>query len=75
MLLVKISTDDILNYCSYFSHKAGFDISCKLSAMETFCMKCQNLFSGENVINLLSVELAKRVVKVMSKFLSFRVDS
>ena len=25
-----------------------FDISCKLSAKETICMKCQRLFSGEN---------------------------
>ena len=31
------------------------------------CMKCQNLFSGENkkkVINLLSAELGERVEKV-----------
>ena len=26
----------------------GFEISCKLSPMETICMKCQILFSGEN---------------------------
>ena len=46
----------------YFPEKTGFAISCKLSPMETICMKCQNLFSGisgknkEN-INLLSAEL------------------
>ena len=27
-------------------------------------MKCQNLFSEKNVMNLLSAEVAKRVVKV-----------
>ena len=38
-----------------FSQKTGFDITCKLSPMETICMKCQILFSGKNkkpVINL-----------------------
>ena len=44
-----------------FSQKTGFDISCKLSR--------QSLFPGEkkkeiNIINLLSAELAQRVVKV-----------
>ena len=29
----------------------GFDISCKMSQMETVCMKFQNLFSGENKKN------------------------
>ena len=29
---------------SYFSPKIGFDISYKLSPLETICMKCQNLF-------------------------------
>ena len=28
---------------SYFSQKIGFDISCKLSPMETVCMQCQSL--------------------------------
>ena len=44
-----------------------FDISCKFSPVETLCMKCWILFSGKNkknIINLLSVELAKSVVKV-----------
>ena len=31
--LGKISADDILNYFSYFSLKAGLDISCKLSSV------------------------------------------
>ena len=38
-------------YFSYFSQKTGFDITCKLS-METICMKCLNLFSGENKKNI-----------------------
>ena len=31
-------------FSSYFPHKTGFDISCKLSPMETICMKYQNQF-------------------------------
>ena len=65
-LWVKFSADDILKYFSYFLQKKGFDISCKLSPVETICMKCQILFSGKNkktVTNLLSAEIAQRVVK------------
>ena len=60
----KFSADDILKYFSYFSKKTGFDISCKLSPI---CMKCQILFPAKNkknITNLLSAELAKRVVEV-----------
>ena len=31
-------------YFSYFSQKTGSDISCKLSPLETICMKCRILF-------------------------------
>ena len=31
-----------------FSKKTRFDISFKLSPMETICLKCQNLFSWKN---------------------------
>ena len=64
---VKISLDDIFKYFFYFTQKTGFAISCKLSPLETVCMKCQILFCGknkENIANLLSAELAQRVVKV-----------
>ena len=47
--------------------KSEYDVSCKLSPMETICMKCQIMFSGKNkknIINLSSAELAQRVVKV-----------
>ena len=40
--------------------ETGFGVSCKLSLMETICMKCQLLFSGENkknITNLSPVEL------------------
>ena len=43
------------------SEETGFDIPCKLSPVETICMKCQILFPGKdkkNVINLSSAELA-----------------
>ena len=62
---VKFSAENILKYISYFSQKTGFDISCKLSPLETICMKCQMLFSGKNkknIFSLSSAELAQRVV-------------
>ena len=34
-LWVKFSAEDILKYFSCFSQKIGFDISCKLSPLET----------------------------------------
>ena len=49
---------------SYFSQKTGFDVSCKLCLMGMIGMKCQILFSWENIINSSSAELAQRVVKV-----------
>ena len=48
----------------YISHKTGFDTSCKLSPMETICMKCQILFSGKTKKNMLSAELDQRAVGV-----------
>ena len=51
----------------FSSQKTGFDISCKLSPVETICMKCQVLFSGKNnknITNLSSAELFVRVVKL-----------
>ena len=58
--LVKFSADNILKYFSYFSGITGFEISCKFSP-------CQNLFPRKNkekIINVLSADLAQRVVKV-----------
>ena len=49
-----------------FFQRKGFDISYKLSLMETICMKCQILFSGKNKKNVSVCCLLKlpRVVKV-----------
>ena len=65
--------DDIF---SYFSRKTGFDISCKLSPMETICMKCQILFSGTNKKNIIlsSVEYAHRVVEANNELLHVHID-
>ena len=52
----KKSTDNKMNF--FFPKETDFDISCKLSPMETICMKCQGLCSGKNkknIINLLPV--------------------
>ena len=44
-----ISTDNILMVLFYiFFQKTEFDIPCKLSPVETICMKCQILLAGEN---------------------------
>ena len=43
--------------CQYFSHfpqKVRFDISYNFSPQETFCMKCQTLFSGEKCFKMSS---------------------
>ena len=64
---IQFSAHDIMKYFfSYFPQKTGFDISCKLSPVETVCMKHQILISGKNRknINLLSAELAQREIKV-----------
>ena len=60
-----MSADDILKHFSYFSLKKGFDISCKLSPVETICMKCQILFLDKYLPNLSSADLAKWVVKLL----------
>ena len=64
MLGVKFLAWDILKHFSDFPQERGFHISCKLSPVETICMKCWILFSGKNIINLLSTELAQGVVKI-----------
>ena len=54
-------------FFSYFSQKTGFNISRKLSPMESICMKCLIILSGENtkdIISLPSAGCAHRVVIV-----------
>ena len=57
---VKFSRRDFEIFFYYFSQKTGFDLSGKLSPLETIRMKCHSLFSGEkkeeNIINLLSAQ-------------------
>ena len=66
-MLGKYSADDILKYFFLFFPETKFDISCKLSSMETICMKSQILISGKNkkhITTLSSSESAKRIVNV-----------
>ena len=49
----------------YFSQKTGFDISCKLSDLETVCMIYQNLFSRKNI-------WICRLQKILPRVLSFK---
>ena len=63
----KIFSRQQFEFFFYFSHRTEFDILCKLSPMETVCMKYQILFSGKgkkNITNLLSAKLAQRLVMV-----------
>ena len=46
--LLANSADDKLVIFFLFFPENSFDISCKLSSLETICMKYQNLFSGKN---------------------------
>ena len=46
------SADDKLTFFSYVSVDIGFDLSCKLSPLETICMNGQSLFSVKNKINV-----------------------
>ena len=69
-LSIKFSADHVLKYFSYFSKKIGFNISCKLSPVETIHMKCQILFSGKNkknINNSSSAELSLREIKVKAQ--------
>ena len=54
-------------FLGFLPRKTGFDISCKLSPLETICMKYQILFSGKNKKNIinLSVKFTRRVLKVI----------
>ena len=65
-LLVFNFYHDKLVIFSYFSQKTGFDISCKLSPLETICMKCQNLFFGKNKKNISVCHLLKILPRVLS---------
>ena len=49
-------------FSDFFPQKTGFDISCKLSPMETICMYCQTPFSRKdkkNTTNVFSAALAQ----------------
>ena len=67
--LGKFSRPQIDDIILIFPRKQGFDISCKLSPMKTICMKCQNLFSGKNKINISICCLLKIVLNLVIFFL------
>ena len=39
------------------------NISCKMSSLETICMKCQSLIAVKNILNLSSADSVQKVVK------------
>ena len=50
----------------YFPQKTGFDMSCKLSPLETICMKCLILFPGKNKKSISKCRLLKNLPGVLS---------
>ena len=46
--------------------KTDFDISCKLSRMETVCIKCRSLFSGKNQNKISKFSLQKLLPSMIS---------
>ena len=54
-----------------FSQKTGSDISCKLSPVETICMKYQNLLSGKSKKKNISVHVCC-LLKILSRMLSVK---
>ena len=66
VLTINFQQMTFLNSFLIFSQETGFDISCTLSQLETFCMKCQILFAGKTkkvASNILSADKCP-VVKV-----------
>ena len=56
----------LAKYISYFSQKTGFDITWKLSPLETIYMKCLNLFPGENMKNIQKCHMLKILPRLQS---------
>ena len=59
-MLGKIFSRQHIEIFFFFFLETVFDISCKLSPLETICINWQILFSGKNkkeIISLLSTEL------------------
>ena len=63
--LLMLSTLCQFSYFSDFLQGTRFEISCKLSLMETKCMKCQILFPGKNINNLLLLINMSKLSKLM----------
>ena len=55
---INFTADSILKYFFLFSQKTVFDISCKLSPLETICMKRQIMFSRKNKKNIIHLSSA-----------------
>ena len=62
------SADKLVIFFLFFPENR-FDISCKLSPLETICMKFQNLFSGKNKKKNISVCC---LLKILPRVLSVR---
>ena len=60
------SRQQIGDIFSHFSQRTGFNITCKLSQMETICMKCWVLFSGKNKNNISGCRLLKVLPRMQS---------
>ena len=59
--------DEFIIFFSYFPQKQGFDISCKLSPLETICIKCQTCFLGKIGKDILKCRLQKNLPSMLSR--------
>ena len=72
-----ISADNISKYFC-FLQKIVFDVSCKLSLLETVCMICKSgifVKNKKNIVNLSSAGYAQRVVKVEEIIINVDLNS
>ena len=60
------AADDKLIFFWFYSDKKRFDISCKLSPMETICIKYQIWLLGKNKTNISKCYLLKTLPRVLS---------
>ena len=60
------AADKLMIFFSYFSQKTGFYIACKLSPLETICIKSQTQFPGKNKNNVSKCSLLKILLRVLS---------
>ena len=66
--LSNLADNKISNIFLIFPPRTGFDISCRLSTIETICTKCHILFSGKNSSNFREWQRLKKLYYLSRQF-------